>query len=163
MPLITTTTVKTVTTTTTANGSTTITKTVVTQTPVIDTNQEFQSFRAPVRPIQEGNGWDFHVYYSNELGQREFIDGLWARAKKEFPTVEIEEVTAKPRGPHTLPMFKAIVNTPAEFGAFLSWIATNRGDLSVLVHPLTGNDLVDHTTHAVWCGEKVPLKLEVLH
>ena len=36
----------------------------------------------------------------------------------------------------------------------------NRGGLDVLLHPETGDDLADHTAHAVWLGEKLPLRLE---
>lgn len=34
--------------------------------------------------------------------------------------------------------------------------------LTSLVHPLTDNDLADHTTLATWIGEPLPLKLDVL-
>ncbi|ANB11597.1 putative DOPA-dioxygenase [Sugiyamaella lignohabitans] len=38
----------------------------------------------------------------------------------------------------------------------------NHGSLSVLVHPHTGFDVADHTDHAIWIGEKVPLIVGVL-
>ena len=38
----------------------------------------------------------------------------------------------------------------------------NRQGLAVLVHPETGNDYKDHAEYAVWLGEMLPLKLEVL-
>ena len=34
--------------------------------------------------------------------------------------------------------------------------------LTSLIHPLTDDDLLDHTTLATWIGEPLPLKLEVL-
>lgn len=34
--------------------------------------------------------------------------------------------------------------------------------LTSLIHPLTDNDLADHTTLAVWMGESLPLDLSVL-
>jgi aromatic ring-cleaving dioxygenase len=37
----------------------------------------------------------------------------------------------------------------------------NRDDLVVLLHPETGDDLVDHTVHAAWFGAVLPLRLEV--
>jgi aromatic ring-cleaving dioxygenase len=37
----------------------------------------------------------------------------------------------------------------------------NRDGLVVLVHPETGNDLIDHTTHAAWLGPPLPLRLGV--
>ena len=44
----------------------------------------------------------------------------------------------------------------------LSWLALNRGDLTVFVHPNTGQDLEDHRDRALWLGEQVPLLLDVL-
>lgn len=35
--------------------------------------------------------------------------------------------------------------------------ASNHGDLPVLVHPETGADLADHTTHALWLGERLAI------
>jgi len=32
----------------------------------------------------------------------------------------------------------------------------------VLVHPLAGNAYDDHTVYAMWLGDKLPLKLDVL-
>lgn len=36
-------------------------------------------------------------------------------------------------------MFEVNVFTPAQFGAFVAWMVINRGPLSVLVHPNTGD------------------------
>ena len=48
------------------------------------------------------------------------------------------------------------VFTPAQFGAFIPWLMMNRGPLSCLVHPNTGeeNELYDHVVGAAWIGEK---------
>jgi len=37
-----------------------------------------------------------------------------------------------------------------------------RSGVTALVHPLTDDDLADHTTLGVWIGEPLPLKLSVL-
>jgi aromatic ring-cleaving dioxygenase len=34
--------------------------------------------------------------------------------------------------------------------------------LDVLVHPLAGSAYDDHTIYAMWLGDKLPLKLDVL-
>lgn len=63
-------------------------------------------------------------------------------------------------GPFFSPMFQ--VNVPAEsFGTAVQWLMVNRRDLPVLIHPLTGDDLADHTQHAGWLGEPQPLRLDV--
>ena len=38
----------------------------------------------------------------------------------------------------------------------------HHGSHDVLLHPETGNDRVDHTTHAVWLGAPQPLDLSRL-
>jgi len=52
-------------------------------------------------------------------------------------------------------MFEVNILTPVEFGAFVGWLVINRGPLSALVHPNTGNPLRDHTQRATWMGERV--------
>jgi DOPA 4,5-dioxygenase len=37
------------------------------------------------------------------------------------------------------------------------WLSLNRQGLVVLIHPLTGDDLADHTEHAIWMGAVRPL------
>ena len=46
--------------------------------------------------------------------------------------------------------------------AFLAELsALNRGDLTILVHPNTGQDLEDHRDRANWLGQQVPLVLDI--
>ena len=58
-------------------------------------------------------------------------------------------------------MFEVNVDTPAQFGAFVSWLVIHRGPLSCLVHPNTSQSVErDHSQRATWLGEKLPLDLE---
>ncbi len=62
-------------------------------------------------------------------------------------------------------MFEVNLFTPAQFGAFISWLAVWRGPLSVLIHPNTvepgvsepRSELRNHTERAIWMGERLPL------
>lgn len=66
-----------------------------------------------------------------------------------------------PIGPHT--KGNCEVRFPVEqLGAVVAWLMLRRGELSVLIHPLTGDVLADHATYPMWLGEQVPLDLEVL-
>ena len=66
-------------------------------------------------------------------------------------------------------MFEVNLFTPAQFGAFVPWLAIWRGPLSALIHPNTTEQDVDvaerelrnHTQRATWMGERVPVKAEV--
>ena len=70
-------------------------------------------------------------------------------------------------GPHPVAMFEVNVFTPAQFGAFVSWLAIWRGPLSVLVHPNTTEpetemshaqrETRNHTQRAIWMGERYPV------
>lgn len=44
-----------------------------------------------------------------------------------------------------------------QFGAFIPWLVINRGPLSALIHPNTGDDERDHTQRATWMGQPLPL------
>ena len=46
--------------------------------------------------------------------------------------------------------------------AIVPWLMLNREGLSVLVHPLTGNDYDDHSLYALWLGTALSLDLEAL-
>ena len=96
-----------------------------------------------------------HVYYSDE-------DRAAASALREEFTAGRPEVLFVGRmmdrgvGPHPLPQFE--VHFPER--ARLEVVAAiEASGLRALVHPLTDDDLADHTTHAQWIGE--PLELDV--
>ena len=73
-----------------------------------------------------------------------FAHELWTRIRHEFPELRIYRVWDRPVGPHPIAMFEVNIFTPAQFGAFIAWLVINRGPLSVLVHPNTGEDEVSN-------------------
>lgn len=84
----------------------------------------------------------------------------------QVPELRIYRFWDKPVGPHPVAMFEVNVFTPAQFGAFISWLVVWRGPLSVLIHPnmLPGEgesqneaELRDHSERAIWMGERFPL------
>jgi len=48
------------------------------------------------------------------------------------------------------------------FGRFVPWLALNHQGLSVLIHPETGDDPIDHSEYALWLGEKLEVDIEYL-
>lgn len=58
-------------------------------------------------------------------------------------------------------MFEINLFTPAQFGAFVSWLVINRGPLSALVHPNTADELQDHVRSYAWLGPEVPLDMGI--
>lgn len=104
----------------------------------------------------------YHVHFYCTLEQLELAQSVRDSIVKDLKTIGgAGPVRNRPVGPHTLPMFEVWFG-PEALGEVLPWVLLNRRGLSVLLHPETGNDYVDHTDRAVWIGEKIPLKLEVL-
>lgn len=62
-------------------------------------------------------------------------------------------------GPHPQPQFE-IHFLASALPRIVSLL--NAAGLTVLVHPLTDDDLADHTTLAQWLGEPLPLDVSVL-
>jgi len=99
-----------------------------------------------------------HIYYdpANSRGRAE---RLRQRVAKDFPKAKIGRWHDELVGPHLQSMFQ--IAFPAELlAAFVPWLMLNRDGLVVLLHPETGDDLADHTAHAVWFGAVLPLRLE---
>ncbi|KAL6713456.1 hypothetical protein ACLMJK_008921 [Lecanora helva] len=120
-------------------------------------SEAYEKFVDPI-DIGRRGGFDIHIYFFQEnKAQFKFAHDLWTRIRHEFPELRIYRVFDKPVGPHPVAMFEVNVFTPAQFGAFVPWLVVNRGPLSALVHPNTGDDERDHTTNATWIGKKLPL------
>ncbi|GAA5931700.1 DOPA 4,5-dioxygenase family protein [Sporobolomyces koalae] len=107
------------------------------------------------------NAFDFHVYYSTP-SQIEHARKLHQRIRYEFPELRVYKFWETAIGPHPEPMFEVNTFTPAQFGALFGFLTAYRGDLSVLIHPNTDDELADHTTKATWMGDKVTLKTDIL-
>jgi aromatic ring-cleaving dioxygenase len=99
-----------------------------------------------------------HIYY-DPAKSRGRAERLRERVAADFPQAKLGRWHDELVGPHPQSMFQ--IAFPAEMlAAFVPWLMLNRDDLVVLLHPETGNDLADHTTHAAWFGAVLPLRLE---
>ena len=66
----------------------------------------------------------------------------------------------KPIGPH--PMWSCQITFESkDFDKLITWLAKNRKGLTVLVHGLSGNDLLDHTEHVYWLGTERMLNIDM--
>lgn len=101
-----------------------------------------------------------HVYY-DPASTRETAARLRERVGAAFPAAQIGRWHDEPVGPHLRSMYQ--IALPRELlGTFLPWLMLNRDGLTVLLHPGTGNPYADHTAHAAWLGEVLPLRTDVL-
>ena len=110
------------------------------------------------RPISVIEDFHAHIYYQPGVTEPAAAR-LRAGVAAAFPSARLGRWHAIPVGPHTQAMFQ--IAFPVDLFAELApWLMLNRDGLTVLLHPETGDDLADHTTHAAWLGEKLALRLE---
>ena len=50
----------------------------------------------------------------------------------------------------------------ALFPTIVPWLMLNRDSLTVLVHPETNDDVVDHRDNPLWLGDKLNLNIAFL-
>ena len=103
---------------------------------------------------------DYHAHIYYDVASRETAARIRESIEKNF-AVEIGRWHDEPIGPHRNAMYQVKI-VVAEFNRILPWLMLNRRGLNILVHPNTGDAFEDHATHALWLGDKLPLRLEVL-
>jgi aromatic ring-cleaving dioxygenase len=99
-----------------------------------------------------------HVYYHPKK-TRGLAERLRERVALAFPLARLGRWHDELVGPHSRSMYQ-IAFPSSLLAAFLPWLMLNRGSLSVLLHPETGDDYRDHTAHAAWLGPPLKLRLE---
>lgn len=102
-------------------------------------------------------GFHAHIYFDEtELAQAQ---GFARKARENFG-VPVGHFHTKPVGPHPRGSCQLTLRTD-DLGPFALWAMENRGDLTLFVHGLSGNDLEDHTQHVIWLGRSEPLDLTI--
>jgi len=104
-------------------------------------------------------GYHAHLYYTPET--RPIAERLRGAIAARFPHAQIGNWHDEPVGPHPVSMYQ-VAFAVDEFPLLVPWLMLNRERLSVLVHPLTGDSVADHTCFALWLGSPMPLRVEVL-
>jgi len=112
-----------------------------------------------VLPLSHIQSYHAHIYFNDAL-ERERAALLRDQVAQRF-SVQLGRWRETPVGPHTRPMYQ-IAFERALFDQLVPWLMLNRQGLAVLVHPNTDNPKRDHGSHALWLGEVLALKLEIL-
>lgn len=107
------------------------------------------------------NSFHAHIYFTSET--KILAQKLHAKIGENYARklLHFGKLIERPIGPHPAPMFEIDFDND-QFTEIITFLMQNHEDLSVLIHPQTGNDLLDHTTHALWLGKQLNLKLETL-
>lgn len=115
-----------------------------------------KAYRAP------GEVREFHAHIYYTAGTRAAAAALReALLGMAGGRLTIYTLSEGPRGPHVTPMFGVDIPT-ADLPEILAFLMLNHGPLQVLVHPVTDNEVMDHSHHALWLGERQPIDLAVL-
>mgnify|MGYP002630325454 CR=1 FL=1 len=101
--------------------------------------------------------WHVHIYY-DPAETRDRAACLREKIAGQFPTALIGSWHDRPVGPHTRAMFQVAFGHEI-FADFVPFLALHRDGLAILVHADSTHDhKADHTDHAIWMGEVLPVK-----
>ena len=105
-------------------------------------------------------GWQAHVYYDPDA-TRGIAAALREAIAERFPAAVFGRWHDRPVGPHPIAMYQVAFG-PELLAGLLSFLALQRAGLTILVHPETGHPRADHSAHALWLGDRLPLDIEFL-
>ena len=102
---------------------------------------------------------DFHAHIYFDPGEVDRARALAAEVQRRF-AVPVGHFHLAPVGPH--PRGSVQLTVPAAgFGEVATWLAVNRGGLTIFAHASTGNDLADHSRNVLWFGPSESLDLTI--
>ena len=101
----------------------------------------------------------FHAHVYFDAHQRDQAGDLREEVVSRF-ALPVGRLFVRPIGPHSKGTFQIVFGIE-EFASLVPWLMQHRGDLDVLVHGETGDDLVDHTQHVMWLGNSQTLYSEM--
>ena len=104
-------------------------------------------------------GYHAHVYYAPDSKER--AADLRDEIGRRYPDALLGRWHDEPVGPHPVSMYQVAFATQL-FPSLVPFLMLNRRDLTVLVHPETGNAYRDHARHALWLGAVLALRLDRL-
>jgi len=100
-----------------------------------------------------------HVYYHDD--ESRIIAAKIRTYTEENFVVIMGRWREQPVGPHPTPMFQ-IGFQAVVFGQIVPWLMLNCEGLSILIHPETGDQVIDHRDYGLWLSEKLPLDIAFL-
>ncbi|RIH72166.1 4,5-dioxygenase [Vibrio splendidus] len=124
----------------------------------------------PQLPVAYGNhqeaissprlkGWHAHICFNDlteQTAQRVIND-----IALEITDLRQGQLHRKLVGPH--PCWSCqLYFKPHLLSDVVTWLTFNRKGLTILFHPISGNDLLDHKDRVFWMGDVKDLKLENL-
>jgi aromatic ring-cleaving dioxygenase len=106
------------------------------------------------------HGFHVHIYYDDQteataVAVHDSLVAQFGAQPSRPPFIGIA-------GPHPVPQMQAIFRKEAFTANVLPWLMFNRQGLTILIHPLTDDEVEDHSAHAVWLGKPAELLMDKL-
>ncbi|MFM5894174.1 MAG: DOPA 4,5-dioxygenase family protein [Novosphingobium sp.] len=101
--------------------------------------------------------WHAHIYFTAQ--DRTAAEALRDRFAADSAILFTGSMTDGPAGPHPIPQYEVHFREGGLDHVRAMIVASG---LTALIHPLTLDDLADHTTLGQWIGEPVTLDLTTL-
>ena len=100
-----------------------------------------------------------HIYYEQSTFEK--AKTLVAKAYDQ-EGVTVGRMHEKPVGPHPVWSCQLLFHKE-QLTNMMIWLLKNRKGLTIFIHPVSGDDLLDHTDYSIWLGKKLELNLEALN
>lgn len=113
-------------------------------------------------PKDIGTIKDYHAHIYYDPASKERAAMLRALVEERFPgQMRMGSWHDDEVGPHVQAIYQ-IAFPPDLFPTLVPFLMINRMGLTILVHPQSGRPRDDHTINAMWMGQVLPVKTEVL-
>lgn len=109
--------------------------------------------------IETATSVPFHAHVYFGAGERARAEALRSTLSTRDDVLFVGRMCDGPAGPHPVPQFEVHFDGAA-IGALTPLFEAS--GLRVLIHPLTDDDLADHTTLGRWIGDPLDLDLATL-
>ena len=110
--------------------------------------------------VNKFNYYHGHFYFTAETALSAEI--IRQKMALELPQLlNLFPLLPRAVGPHPMPMFEFHFRG-SDLELIKSWLVKNRSQHSVFIHPLSGDEINDHTRYAEFIGEALPLNISIL-
>ena len=100
--------------------------------------------------------YHFHLYY--EFEDIKLASEVREKISKAFD-LEVGRLWDRSVGPH--PVGSCQVTVPVElFEKVVAWFLQNRNGIDLFIHPISGDDIADHSDYIMWIGKSYKLNTD---
>ncbi len=104
----------------------------------------------------------FHIYF--EQHQQDELHSLLEITRRYFPTLYYGRIHTKPVGPHPIGSCLIATKTEQETETLLGFLKQHHNNLTLMIHPLTGDDIEDHKAeNIIWLGQEYQINRSIFY